>query len=155
MSIHPALQTPSDIQRELAARAKARRLELNITQAELAERSGVSFGSLRRFEATGEISLRGKVLAIGGLKEKTMAAYSAGIRTVLIPSDNMRDFDELDDAVKKEIRFIPCNTLGDILKNALSQRTPNTAKKSAEASEEFPHIIASSTASHVSIRASR
>ena len=58
MSIHPALQTPSDIQRELAARAKARRLELNITQAELAERSCVSLGSLRRFETTGEISLR-------------------------------------------------------------------------------------------------
>ena len=72
MSIHPALQTPSDIQRELAARAKARRLELNITQAELAERSGVSFGSLRRFEATGEISLRSFLelsFVLGELKE--------------------------------------------------------------------------------------
>ena len=72
MSIHPALQTPSDTQRELAARVKARRLALNITQAELAERSGVSFGSLRRFEATGEISLRSFLelaLVLGELKE--------------------------------------------------------------------------------------
>ena len=72
MSIHPVLQTASDTQRELAARAKARRLELNITQAELAERSGVSLGSLRRFESTGEISLRSFLelaLVLGELKE--------------------------------------------------------------------------------------
>lgn len=72
MNIHPALQTPSDIQRELAARAKARRLELNISQAELAERSGMSLGSLRRFETTGEISLRyflELALVLGELKE--------------------------------------------------------------------------------------
>lgn len=72
MSIHPALQTPFDTQRELAARAKARRLELNISQAELAERSGVSLSSLRRFEYTGEISLRSFLeiaFVLGELKE--------------------------------------------------------------------------------------
>ena len=72
MNIHPVLQTPMDIQRKLAARAKARRLELNITQSELAERSGVSLGSLRRFESTGEISLRAFLelsLVLGELKE--------------------------------------------------------------------------------------
>lgn len=72
MNIHPALQTPSDTQRELAARVKARRLALNITQAELAERSGISLGSLRRFETTGEISLRAFLelaLILGELKE--------------------------------------------------------------------------------------
>ncbi len=72
MNIHPALQTPSDTQRELAARVKARRLALNITQAELAERSGISLGSLRRFETTGEISLRAFLelaLVLGELKE--------------------------------------------------------------------------------------
>ncbi len=72
MNIHPALQTPSDTQRELASRAKARRLELNISQAELAERSGVSLGSLRRFETTGEISLHSFLelaLVLGELKE--------------------------------------------------------------------------------------
>ncbi|WP_446425563.1 helix-turn-helix domain-containing protein [Mailhella sp.] len=72
MSIHPVLQTASGTQRKLASSAKARRLELNITQAELAERSGVSLGSLRRFESTGEISLRSLLelaLVLGELKE--------------------------------------------------------------------------------------
>ncbi len=68
---------------------------------------------------TGEISLRGKVLAIGGLREKTMAAYSAGVKTVLIPQDNMKDLPELDSAVLENIEFIPCKTVDDILKNAL------------------------------------
>ena len=68
---------------------------------------------------TGEISLRGKVLAIGGLREKTMAAYSAGVKTVLIPEDNMKDLPELDSAVLENIEFIPCKTVSDVLKNAL------------------------------------
>ena len=58
MNIHPALQTPHDVQMGLAKRARERRLLLNITQAELAERSGVSLASVRRFETSGEISLR-------------------------------------------------------------------------------------------------
>lgn len=83
MHIHPALQTPFDVQRELAARAKARRLELNITQAELAERSGVSLGSLRRFETTGEVSLRAFLelaFVLGELKE--FSALFRPLRTV-------------------------------------------------------------------------
>lgn len=83
MHIHPALQTPYDVQRELAARARARRLELNITQAELAERSGVSLGSLRRFETTGEVSLRAFLelaFILGELKE--FSALFRPLRTV-------------------------------------------------------------------------
>lgn len=83
MNIHPALQTPYDVQRELAARARARRLELNITQAELAERSGVSLGSLRRFETTGEVSLRAFLelaFVLGELKE--FSALFRPLRTV-------------------------------------------------------------------------
>ena len=68
---------------------------------------------------TGEVSLRGNVLAIGGLKEKTMAAYSAGVRDVLIPTDNMRNLDEVDATVKESLRFIPCKKATDVLKNAL------------------------------------
>ena len=78
---------------------------------------------------TGEISLRGKVLAIGGLREKTMAAYSAGVKTVLIPEDNMRDFDELDNAVKEAITFIPCKTVSDVLKNALAYSAASISEK--------------------------
>lgn len=68
---------------------------------------------------TGEISLRGRVLAIGGLKEKTMAAYSAGVRTVLIPMDNERDIPRLDPLARENLCFIPCRTASDVLKEAL------------------------------------
>ena len=68
---------------------------------------------------TGEITLRGKVLAIGGLKEKTLAAYRSGIKTVLIPHDNMRDLDEVDKEARENLTFIPCKTAEDVLSNAL------------------------------------
>ena len=55
---------------------------------------------------TGEITLRGKVLAIGGLKEKTLAAYRSGIKTVLIPEQNMRDLDEIDTEARNNLTFI-------------------------------------------------
>ena len=68
---------------------------------------------------TGEITLRGKVLPIGGLKEKTLAAYRAGISTVLIPEDNMRDLDDIDAEAREHLRFIPCKTADDVLNAAL------------------------------------
>ena len=68
---------------------------------------------------TGEITLRGKVLPIGGLKEKTLAAYRAGIATVLIPADNVRDLDELDSEARANLTFIPCKTAYDVLANSL------------------------------------
>lgn len=88
---------------------------------------------------TGEISLRGNVLAIGGLKEKTMAAYSAGVHTVLIPSDNERNLDELDSAVLEELTIIPCKKASDVLAIAL---TPLEAPigKNAKGTEETTEI---------------
>ena len=68
---------------------------------------------------TGEITLRGNVLAIGGLKEKTLAAYRAGVKTVLIPEANVRDLDDIDKEAKENLTFIPCATAIDVLKNAL------------------------------------
>ncbi len=68
---------------------------------------------------TGEITLRGKVLPIGGLKEKTLAAYRAGIKTVLIPIDNMRDLDDIDSEARSNLTFIPCETADDVLRNVL------------------------------------
>ena len=68
---------------------------------------------------TGEITLRGKVLAIGGLKEKTMAAYNAGVKTVLIPHDNLKDLNDIDPLARENLQFIPCKTLRDVLDNAL------------------------------------
>jgi len=70
---------------------------------------------------TGEVTLRGKVLAIGGLKEKTMAAYKAGVKTVLIPSDNVKDLEDIDALVRENLEFIPCKTVADVLKNAIVQ----------------------------------
>ena len=69
---------------------------------------------------TGEITLRGQVLPIGGLKEKTLAAYRAGVSTVLIPEENLRDLDDIDTEAKSHLKFIPCRTAGDVLSAALA-----------------------------------
>ncbi|MBE6706191.1 MAG: endopeptidase La [Ruminococcaceae bacterium] len=68
---------------------------------------------------TGEISLRGNVLAIGGLKEKTMAAYSAGVKTVIIPHDNARNLDDVDSLVKENVKFVSCKKATEVLAAAL------------------------------------
>ncbi|MBR2722269.1 MAG: endopeptidase La [Clostridia bacterium] len=82
--------------------------------------SALSGRAVRRDIAmTGEISLRGKVLPIGGLKEKTMAAYSAGVGTVLIPADNLPDLEKIDEMAKNGLKFIPCRHVSEVLKNAL------------------------------------
>ncbi len=71
---------------------------------------------------TGEITLRGNVLAIGGLKEKTMAAYAAGVKTVCIPADNVGDLDEIDPVARENLTFVPCRRAADVLGVALAQR---------------------------------
>ena len=68
---------------------------------------------------TGEITLHGKVLPIGGLREKTMAAYKAGIETVIIPSLNKADIEEVDDVVKEKLNFIYAENIEQVLDNAL------------------------------------
>ena len=73
----------------------------------------------RDIAMTGEITLRGRVLPIGGLREKTMAAYSAGVKTVLIPADNERDLSEIDPLARDHLTFIPCRVAEDVLNHAL------------------------------------
>ncbi len=68
---------------------------------------------------TGEITIRGKVLPIGGLKEKTMAAYRLGIKTVIIPEDNKSDLDEVDEVVKNSIEFVFADNIKTVLDTAL------------------------------------
>ena len=68
---------------------------------------------------TGEITLRGRVLPIGGLKEKSLAAHRVGIRTVLLPFDNARDLEDIPVEIKKEMTFIPVSHLDEVLKVAL------------------------------------
>ena len=71
---------------------------------------------------TGEITLHGKVLPIGGLREKTMAAYKAGINTVVIPEANRADLEEVDDAVKESLNFVFAENLSDVLETALIKK---------------------------------
>ena len=80
---------------------------------------------------TGEITLRGRVLPIGGLKEKSMAAYRHGMKTVIIPWDNAADLAEIDEAVKDKIEFIPVKTIDEVLAVALVKGDSCEKKKSA------------------------
>jgi ATP-dependent Lon protease len=68
---------------------------------------------------TGELTLTGRVLAIGGLKEKTTAAWSAGVTKVLIPWDNRADLEEIDPIVRDGLLFVPCKTAEEVLRVAL------------------------------------
>lgn len=68
---------------------------------------------------TGEITLRGRVLPIGGLKEKTMAAYRAGVKTVIIPEDNKADLEEIDKTVREKLHFITADNMDTVLKSAI------------------------------------
>ena len=71
---------------------------------------------------TGEITLRGRVLPIGGLKEKLLAALRAGVTTVLIPQDNAKDLADIPENVKGALTIIPVSTVDEVLKHALIRK---------------------------------
>jgi ATP-dependent Lon protease len=73
---------------------------------------------------TGEITLRGRVLPIGGLKEKALAAHRAGIRTILLPQDNEKDIIEIPESVRTEMTFIPVSHMDQVLEHALIKNKP-------------------------------
>ena len=73
----------------------------------------------RDIAMTGEVTLRGRVLAIGGLREKTLAAYCAGVKTVLIPADNLPNLEDIDPVVRRELEFIPVKSADEVLTRAL------------------------------------
>ncbi len=103
---------------------------------------------------TGEISLRGNVLAIGGLKEKTMAAYSAGAKTVLIPEANLRDLDVIDPLARENLTFIPCKRMEEVLANALVPlpRSVHAERESEAVAASVFVPSAPATAPHVSFK---
>lgn len=70
---------------------------------------------------TGEVTLRGNVLPIGGLREKSLAAHRSGISTIIFPKNNVKDLDEVPDVVKQAIRFIPVETVDQVIHEALVQ----------------------------------
>ncbi|MBE6983345.1 MAG: endopeptidase La [Ruminococcaceae bacterium] len=86
---------------------------------------------------TGEISIRGRVLPIGGLKEKTMAALRQGIRTVIIPKDNTRDLEEIDQTVRSALNFVTAQSIETVLETALNRKAALTAPVLPELSGEM------------------
>jgi len=71
---------------------------------------------------TGEVTLRGRVLPIGGLKEKLLAALRGGITTVLIPQENVKDLEEIPENVKRDLTIIPVGTVDEVLAHALTRK---------------------------------
>ncbi|MBQ3052885.1 MAG: endopeptidase La [Clostridia bacterium] len=76
----------------------------------------------RDIAMTGEVTIRGRVLAIGGLKEKSMAAFTGGVKTVFIPKSNIPDLDEVDKKVREGIEFIPVSNVDEIISYALKSK---------------------------------
>jgi ATP-dependent Lon protease len=68
---------------------------------------------------TGEVTLRGNVLPIGGLREKSLAANRAGITKIVMPKANLRDLDDVPQAVRDNVKFVPVETMSQVLKEAL------------------------------------
>ena len=80
---------------------------------------------------TGEVTLRGRVLPIGGLREKTMAAYRAGIKTVVIPKDNVADLQDIEPVVRETLHFVPAAHMDTVMETALDfARRPKKRRKS-------------------------
>ena len=77
---------------------------------------------------TGEISLRGLVLPVGGIKEKVIAAARAGIKTVMLPARNQRDFEEIPEAVRKQLTFIWLEQVDDALKVAVGTESAKVSR---------------------------
>lgn len=84
---------------------------------------------------TGEITLRGRVLPIGGLKEKSMAAYRHGMKKVIIPYENAPDIEEIDEAVKEKLTFVPVKHISEVLSEALVTEKKKTVKKTIPAKQ--------------------
>jgi len=90
---------------------------------------------------TGEITLRGRVLPIGGLKEKVLAAHRGGIKTVLIPEENEKDIEEIPSTILKSVHLVPVSHMDDVLKKALILADPESLfknKPEPESKEEPP-----------------
>ncbi|NLP13508.1 MAG: endopeptidase La [Clostridium sp.] len=90
----------------------------------------------RNVAMTGEITLRGRVLPIGGLKEKVLAAHRAGIDTIIIPADNKKDLDDIPDNVRKKIKFVIAEKMETVLDAALINKTNKKIDKGFEQKKE-------------------
>ncbi len=85
---------------------------------------------------TGEVTLRGRVLPIGGLKEKILAAKTAGIQKVLVPADNEKDVEEISKEIKSGVEIVFVKSMKDVLDHALLKKRTKGNEESVEKSEE-------------------
>ena len=113
---------------------------ITICTAMVSALTGVSVR--RDIAMTGEISIRGRVLAIGGLKEKTMAALRHGVKTVIIPQANAKDLEEIDQTVRRALNFITVSHVDDVLKAALNLEQVITDEVPAEPPQEAKLALA-------------
>lgn len=93
----------------------------------------------RDIAMTGEITLRGRVLPIGGLREKSMAAYNLGVKEIIIPKDNLPDLEEVEAVVKENVKFTAADSIEDVLSSALVQGKKQ--KKSDKKPEKHAEVI--------------
>ncbi|MCL6592683.1 MAG: hypothetical protein K6T31_01785, partial [Alicyclobacillus sp.] len=95
----------------------------------------------REVAMTGEITLRGRVLAIGGLKEKALAAHRAGLQTVLIPADNEKDVRDIPESVRSALKFVRVKHMDEVLATALCP-APLPGENPLDALwTELPHLV--------------
>ena len=87
---------------------------------------------------TGEITLRGQVLAIGGVKEKVLAAHRSGIKTIILPKQNEQEVDDVPDEIRKTIKFIYVDTIEDVIKAALESPKPVKKKPAKKKTKKKP-----------------
>lgn len=113
--------------------------------------SALTGRSVRRDIAmTGEISIRGRVLPIGGLKEKTMAALRAGIKTVIIPKDNEKDLQEIDGTVRRALNFLLVDHVDSVISAALN--VAEEAEPLPQSKKSIMPVVAESTTTKAGIR---
>ena len=104
---------------------------------------------------TGEVTLRGKVLAVGGIKEKVMAAYRAGIKTVIFPADNQKDLVEVPEAVRNKMTFLPVAFVDEVFQHAFAGVAERIAELEAQAKKRKARMAAKRKAAARAVRTAR
>ena len=92
---------------------------------------------------TGEVTIRGRVLPIGGLKEKSMAAYTGGVKTVFIPKENIPDLEDVDETVKANVEFVPVSYVDEIINRALVKKPVKSEMPAVYGAAEQPATVIS------------